>query len=134
MAKLLKVFVRGLIVTLLLPFIVVAWAGYGVFCIGLFAFMFVKTTIEYFQGKSFNSDLPEDIEARRMVLEAEKREEQAKEMLNVMYQNTVASTFNNSVETHSEEEKSQENTDFFDDLTSEDEDKEEEDGYDSGSY
>ena len=92
MLKLLKVFGRGVLVTVLLPFILLVWVLYGVYCIGLFIFMFFKSTIEYFQGKSFDADLPEDLEARRLLLEQEKRNEQAKDALSMMYQNSMAQT------------------------------------------
>ena len=56
--------------------------------------MFFKSTIEYFQGKTFNAELPEDIEARRILLEKEKTEEQAKEALKMMYQGTMTQIIN----------------------------------------
>ena len=135
MLKLLKVFVRGIIVTLLLPFILVAWILYGVYCIGLFIFMFAKTTIEYFKGGTFNADLPEDIEARRMVLEKEKRDEQAKEMLSSMYENTIAQQQANMFAQQQENyENPGENRDFLDEITSDEPEVEE--GYtdDTSSY
>ena len=94
MLKLLKVFGRGVLVTVLLPFILLIWVLYGVYCIGLFIFMFFKSTIEFFQGKSFNADMPEDLEARRMLLEQEKTEAQAKDALSMMYQNAMTQTIN----------------------------------------
>ena len=136
MLKLLKVFLRGLIVTLLLPFIVAAWVLYAVYCVGLFIFMFVKTTIEYFKGLSFNADLPEDVEARRIVLEKEKRDEQAKEMLSSMYESSLAQQQANlfgvpQVNT----EISGENRDFLDELTKEEPSEKEEDyNDDTSSY
>ena len=94
MLKLLKVFGRGVVTTVLLPFIVLIWALYGVYCIGLFVFMFFKTTIEYFQGKTFDADLPEDLEARRLLLEQEQKDAQAKDALSMMYQNAMTQTIN----------------------------------------
>ncbi len=135
MLKLLKVFLRGLIVTLLLPFIVVIWVGYGLYCIGLFVFMFAKTTIEYFKGGSFNADLPEDLEARRMVLEKEKRDEQAKEMLSSMYENTVAKQQSNMFsQTPDFSENNRENKDFLDEMTSDEPTNEEDYNDDNGVY
>ena len=92
MLKLLKVFGRGVLVTVLLPVILLIWALYGVYCIGLFIFMFFKTTIEYFQGKTFDATLPEDLEARRLLLEQEQKEEQAKDALSMMYQQAMTQT------------------------------------------
>ena len=136
MLKLLKVFLRGLIVTLLLPFILVAWVLYAVYCIGLFIFMFVKTTIEYFKGLSFNADLPEDVEARRIVLEKEKRDEQAKQMLSSMYENSIAQQQANLFGSDSEpNETSYEDRDFIDELTKEEPlEKEEDYNDDTSSY
>ena len=135
MLKLLKVFGRGIIVTLLLPFILAAWVLYGVYCVGLFVFMFVKTTIEYFKGGSFNADLPEDIEARRMVLEKEKRDEQAKEMLSSMYENTIAQQQANMFAQQQENyENPQDNRDFLDEITSDEPEVEEDYTDDTSSY
>jgi len=89
MLGLLKVFGRGIVTTLALPLILLTLVCYGVYCLVLFVIMFFKGVIDYFSGKTFNADLPEDIEARRMVLEKEKSDEQAKEMLNIMYQSTM---------------------------------------------
>jgi len=86
----LKVFGRGILVTLLLPIILLILALYGVYCIVLFIFMFFKGVVDFFSGKNFTADLPEDLEARRMVLEKEKADAQAKEMLNMMYQQALS--------------------------------------------
>ena len=90
MLKLLKVFGRGVLTTLLLPVILLVWVLYGVYCIGLFVFMFFKSTIEYFQGKTFDADLPEDFESKRILLEKEKANEQARDALSMMYQNAMS--------------------------------------------
>ena len=90
MLSFLKVFARGIIVTLLLPIILLILALYFVYCLFLFIFMFFKGTIDFFKGGTLSTDLPEDLEARRIVLEKEKSDHQAKEMLNMMYQTTMA--------------------------------------------
>ena len=74
MLQFLKVFGRGVLTTVMLPFILLAWVLYGVYCIGVFIVMFFKGVIDYFKGNTFNPELPEDLEARRMVLEKEKQE------------------------------------------------------------
>ena len=56
--------------------------------------MFFKSTVEYFQGKTFNADLPEDLEARRTLLEKEKADEEAKTAFSMMYQSAMAQTIN----------------------------------------
>ena len=86
MLSFLKVFARGLIVTLLLPIIVLVLALYMVYCLILFVVMFFKAVIGYFKGNNINADLPEDLEARRIILEKEKSDAQAKDALNMIYQ------------------------------------------------
>jgi len=86
MLSFLKVFARGIIVTLLLPIIVLVLACYMVYCLVLFVVMFFKAVIGFFKGNNINADLPEDLEARRIVLEKEKTDTQAKDMLSMMYQ------------------------------------------------
>jgi len=93
MLKLLKVFVRGILTTIALPLIVLIWVVYGVYCLGLFVFMFFKNVVDFFQGRDFNGDLKEDLEARRLLLEQEKTHDQAQQMLSSMYE----STFNKPV-------------------------------------
>ena len=86
MLSFLKVFGRGIIVTLLLPIIVLVLACYMVYCLVLFVVMFFRAVIGYFKGNNINADLPEDLEARRIVLEKEKTDAQAKDALNMIYQ------------------------------------------------
>ena len=86
MLSFLKVFARGLIVTLLLPVIVLVLAVYMVYCLILFVVMFFKAVIGYFKGNNINADLTEDLEARRIILEKEKSDAQAKNALNMIYQ------------------------------------------------
>ena len=86
MLSFLKVFARGILVMLLLPLILLVLALYMVYCLVLFVFMFFRALIGFFKGNNFNADLPEDLEARRIVLEKEKSDSQAKDALNMMYQ------------------------------------------------
>lgn len=61
--------------------------------------MFFKGSIDFFKGRTLDTDLPEDLEAKRIVLEKEKADHQAKEMLNMMYQTTMAQAgFNQSTQ------------------------------------
>lgn len=99
MLSFLKVFARGIIVTILLPIILLVLALYFVYCLLLFIFMFFKGSIDFFKGRTLDTDLPEDLEAKRIVLEKEKADHQAKEMLNMMYQTTMAQAgFNQSTQ------------------------------------
>ncbi len=56
---------QGLLYTLVLPVLIVVLAGYSVYGLIIFIIMLFKSIILFFRGKSINSDLPEDIEAKR---------------------------------------------------------------------
>jgi len=89
MLKLLKVFGRGILTTLLLPVILLVLCSYGIYCIVVFIVMFFIGVVDFFKGKSFNGDMIEDLEAKRMILEKEKADEESKEMLNILYKNAL---------------------------------------------
>lgn len=94
MAEFFKTVLRGLIYTLLLPFILLIWGGYGVYCLLGFTFMFIKAVILFFKGDSISGEMKEDVEARRIVLEKEQaqaeQQAQQQEMTNAMYQTAMA--------------------------------------------
>ena len=92
MLQFLKVFLRGVITVVALPVIVLIWIFYAIYCVGVFIVMFFKGVVDYFRGNSFNPDMTEDLESRRMLLEREKQNEQAKDALSMMYQNAMAQT------------------------------------------
>ena len=113
MLHFLKVFGRGVLVTVLLPVILLIWVLYAVYCVGVFIVMFFKGVVDYFKGKTFNPDLKEDIEARRMILEKEKQEEQAKEALSMMYQNSMTQIINPPQDDEVNDNPYEENPDPF---------------------
>ena len=92
MLQFLKVFLRGVITVVALPVIILVWVFYAIYCVGVFIVMFFKGVVDYFRGNSFNPDMTEDLESRRMLLEREKQNEQAKDALSMMYQNAMAQT------------------------------------------
>lgn len=90
MLEFLKVFLRGIICTILLPFIVLVWVLYGVYCLITFIVMFIKATILFFKGDSLNNDMKEDVEAKKMLDEKEQAAVNAQNMMNAMYQTAMA--------------------------------------------
>ena len=90
MAKLFKLFGKGLLTTILLPFIILVWILYAVFCFVTFIVLFFINVIGFFQGKNGHGELIEDLEAKKILLEKEKTDEQTKQMVNIMYQNALA--------------------------------------------
>jgi len=130
MLAFLKVFARGIIVTILLPIILLVLLLYGAYCIFLFIFMFFKGVIDFFKGGTFNADMKEDLEARRMLLEQERTDAHAKDMLNMMYQNTMTQAqYQNPQHDEIEDLKPSEFSEYNSDL-----DKEGDIPDDNGSY
>ena len=86
----LKVFARGIICTILLPFILLIWVLYGVYCLVMFFVVLVKSIILFFAGENAAGDLKEDIEAKRILLEKEQSQVEQAQVMNMMYQNMAA--------------------------------------------
>ena len=82
MASFFKNFAKGLLYVLLFPFGLLAIALYAVFGIFVFFFQFVRLIILFFTGRNLSSDLPEDIEAKR-IIEANKPKEEEESPLSL---------------------------------------------------
>ena len=67
MGSIFKKFGQGLLYILVLPVFILAIAIFGVYGIGLFIVLMIKSIICFFKGKSLYKDLPEDIEAQRIL-------------------------------------------------------------------
>ena len=90
MLSFLKVFARGIICTVLLPLILAVWVLYGVYCLIAFMVMLVKSIIVFFAGGNAAGEMKEDIEAKRILLEAEQAKVEQAQVMNMMYQNMAA--------------------------------------------
>lgn len=117
MLTFLKVFGRGILVTILLPFILLVLALYLVYCLLLFVVMFFRGVIAFFSGGNIGSELPEDLEAKRIVLENEKSDAQAKDMLNMMYQGMAQSMAQAAFNQAQQQQQPQIRPDVIDYLT-----------------
>lgn len=87
MLSFLKVFARGIICTVLLPLILAVWVLYGVYCLIAFMVMLIKSIIVFFAGGNAAGEMKEDIEAKRILLEAEQAKVEQAQVMNMMYQN-----------------------------------------------
>ena len=90
MLSFLKVFVRGIVCTILLPVILLVWVLYGVYCLVAFLVMLVKSIILFFAGDNAAGELPEDIEAKKILLEREQSQVEQAQVMSMMYQNMAA--------------------------------------------
>ena len=74
MASDFKSIAKGLLYVVFFPLGLVAIALYAIFGIFVFFFQFVKWVFLFFTGRNLYSDLPEDVEAKRL-MEASKPKE-----------------------------------------------------------
>lgn len=65
----LKVFLQGILYVVLLPLIVAILAIYAVYCAIVFIYIAIRSIIVFFMGGTPLGDLPEDVEAKRILLE-----------------------------------------------------------------
>lgn len=87
MLSFLKVVLRGVICTILLPVILLVWVLYGVYCLIIFVVMFIKSVVLFFTGEKMTGELKEDLEAKRILLEKEQAQIEQNQMMSMMYQN-----------------------------------------------
>ena len=66
-----KIFLQGILYVVLLPFILLLLALYCVYCIIVFIYMAIRSIIVFFSGGTPLGDLPEDVEAKRILMERE---------------------------------------------------------------
>ena len=89
----LKVFAQGVLIVVLLPLILAVLALYAVYCTITFIYMAVKSIIIFFMGGTPMGDLPEDVEAKRILMEkefkVEKQQEVNENLTNVLMQNQI---------------------------------------------
>ena len=90
MLSFLKVFVRGIVCTVLLPLILAVWVLYGVYCLIAFMVMLVKSIIVFFAGGSATGEMEEDRKARELILKNEQAQVDQARAMNMFYQNMAA--------------------------------------------
>ena len=83
-----KIFLQGILYVVLSPLILLILALYAVYCTLTFIYMAIKAVIVFFMGGTPMGDLPEDVEAKRILLEKEQKQEE----FNQNITNTLAQT------------------------------------------
>ena len=71
----LKIFLQGILYVVLLPFILLGLAFYIIYCLGVFIYMAIRSIIVFFMGGTPLGDLPEEVEAKRILMEREEAKE-----------------------------------------------------------
>jgi len=88
-----KVFAQGVLYVVLLPLILAILALYAVYCTITFIYMAIKSIIIFFSGGTPMGDLPEDVEAKRILMEKEfkleKQQEVNQNLTNALMQNQI---------------------------------------------
>lgn len=67
MGKFFKACGKGLLCVIACPFIIVLVCGYAAVGFAIFFFLIFKSIILFFKGRTIFSDLPEDIEAKKII-------------------------------------------------------------------
>ena len=67
----LKIFAQGVLYVVLLPFILLILALYAIYCVFVFIYIAIRSVIVFFMGGTPLGDLPEDVEAKRILMERE---------------------------------------------------------------
>lgn len=91
----LKVFGKGVLYTILLPFILLILVLYTVYCCFLFIYMLIKSLILWIMGNNLFSETKEDIEAKKILL-AQQSQEQTSQT-NDQYKDALIATLASAV-------------------------------------
>lgn len=96
----LKVFGKGVLYTILFPFIVLIWVLFTVYCIFLFIYSLIKSVILWIKGDSPFNDTKEDAEAKRILID--RQNQQNTSQTNDQYKDALIATLASAVAAQSQ--------------------------------
>lgn len=64
-----KIFLQGLLYVVTLPIILLILGGYAVYCVFVFIYIAIRSVIVFFMGGTPLGDFPEDVEAKRILMQ-----------------------------------------------------------------
>jgi len=96
----LKVFGKGVLYTVLLPFIILIWALFTVYCIFLFIYYFFRNNIIWLKGGSPFADSKDDVKAKQILLE--RQNQQTNNQQNDQYKDALIATLASAVAAQSQ--------------------------------
>lgn len=76
-----KVFGQGILYIIGLPFILAFLVLYAVYCFAMFCYMAFKNIVIFFSGGTPNGDMKEDVEAKRILLARQEKQEAVNDLL-----------------------------------------------------
>lgn len=89
MSEFLKVFIRGIVITLLLPVIVAFFALYLVYLVIVYLIMLIRNAIIFFMGGSI-MDMKQDLEAKRIIAQQNNTAQSMSETLAGLMHSAIA--------------------------------------------
>lgn len=89
MSEFLKVFVRGIVITLLLPVIVAFFALYLVYLVIVYLIMLIRNAIIFFMGGSI-MDMKQDLEAKKVIAQQNNTAQSMSETLAGLMHSAIA--------------------------------------------
>lgn len=85
-----KTILMGLIYIVTLPLVLLVLALYALYLLVIFCFMGIKCVIVFFKGGTPLGDLPEDVEAKRILMQKEEQQQAMAAAATAMYQQQQA--------------------------------------------
>lgn len=87
----LKIFLQGVLYVVTLPLILLILALYAVYCVFVFIYIAIRSVIVFFMGGTPLGDLPEDVEAKRILMERQitKEEDSTQALANAIAQSQL---------------------------------------------
>lgn len=76
-----KIFGKGILYIIGLPFILAFLLLYSVYCLVMFIYMAFKNIVIFFSGGTPNGDMKEDIEAKKILLARQEKENAVNDLL-----------------------------------------------------
>ena len=81
MTGFLKVFVQGILAVVLSPVIALILAIYFCYCILVFVYIAIRSVVVFFTGGTPLGDLPEEVEAKRVLMQKEQAQQNVAQAL-----------------------------------------------------
>ena len=87
----LKIFLQGVLYVVTLPLILLILALYAIYCVFVFIYIAIRSVIVFFMGGTPLGDLPEDVEAKRILMERQitKEEDSTQALANAIAQSQL---------------------------------------------
>ena len=87
----LKIFLQGILYVVLSPLILLTLAVYAVYCVLAFIYIAIRSIIVFFMGGTPLGDLPEDVEAKRILMERaeQSRQDSTQALANALVQSQM---------------------------------------------